>query len=62
MPDIEILTAATMNGWKPIIFMEEAGVDYDLTPIDLGKRVQKEAGESPILRSLSTLTSYRSRS
>lgn len=41
-PDIHLYTASTMNGWKPIIFLEEAGVDYDLTPIDFNKREQKE--------------------
>lgn len=39
--DIHLLTAATMNGWKPVIFLEEAGVPYDLTFIDFSKREQK---------------------
>jgi GST-like protein len=30
-----------MNGWKPVIFLEEAGVDYDLTHIDFAKQEQK---------------------
>jgi len=30
-----------MNGYKPVIFLEEAGVPYDLTFIDFAKRDQK---------------------
>lgn len=40
-PDIHLYTAATMNGYKPVIFLEEAGVPYDLTFIDFSKREQK---------------------
>lgn len=40
-PDIHIYTAATMNGYKPVIFLEEAGVPYDLTSIDFANRDQK---------------------
>ena len=40
-PDIHLYTAATMNGYKPVIFLEEAGIDYDLTFVDFGKREQK---------------------
>ena len=40
-PDIHLYTAATMNGYKPVIFLEEAGVDYDLTFIDFAKKEQK---------------------
>lgn len=40
-PDIHLYTASTMNGWKPVIFLEEAEVDYELTPIDFGKKEQK---------------------
>lgn len=40
-PDIHLYTASTMNGWKPVIFLEEAGVEYDLTPIDFSKNEQK---------------------
>ena len=29
--DIHLYTAATMNGYKPVIFLEEADVPYDLT-------------------------------
>ena len=39
--DIHLYTASTMNGWKPVIFLEEAGVDYDLTHIDFAKQEQK---------------------
>jgi GSH-dependent disulfide-bond oxidoreductase len=41
-PDIVLYTAATMNGWKPIIFLEEAEVPYELVPIDLSKNEQHE--------------------
>lgn len=40
-PDIHLYTAATMNGYKPVIFLEEAGVPYDLTFINFAKREQK---------------------
>ncbi|MEM6666063.1 MAG: glutathione binding-like protein [Pseudomonadota bacterium] len=40
-PDIHLYTAATMNGYKPTIFLEEAGEPYDLTFIDFAKREQK---------------------
>lgn len=39
--DIHLYTASTMNGWKPVIFLEEAGVDYDLTYVDFSKKEQK---------------------
>ena len=42
-PDIHLYTAATMNGYKPVIFLEEAGVAYDLTVIDFAKQEQKAA-------------------
>ena len=41
MKDIHLFTASTMNGWKPVIFLEEAGVEYDLTSIDFSKKEQK---------------------
>ncbi len=40
-PDIHLYTAATMNGYKPVIFLEEAGVPYDLTVVDFSKQEQK---------------------
>ncbi len=40
-PDIHLYTASTMNGWKPTIFLEEAGVDYELTAIDFSRQEQK---------------------
>ena len=40
-PDIHLYTAATMNGYKPVIFLEEAGVPYDLTSINFSKQEQK---------------------
>ena len=40
-PDIHLYTAATMNGYKPVLFLEEAGVPYDLTFIDFSKKEQK---------------------
>ena len=39
--DIHLYSASTMNGWKPVIFLEEAQVDYDLTFIDFSKKDQK---------------------
>jgi len=39
--DIHLYTAATMNGYKPVIFLEEAGVPYDLTFVDFAKKEQK---------------------
>ena len=41
IPDIHLYTASTMNGWKPVIFLEEAEVEYELTYIDFGKQEQK---------------------
>ena len=41
IPDIHLYTASTMNGWKPVIFLEEAEVEYELTYIDFGKKEQK---------------------
>jgi len=40
-PDIHLYTATTMNGWKPLIFLEEAGVEYELTAIDFSAGEQK---------------------
>lgn len=40
-PDIVLYTANTMNGWKPLIFLHEAEVDYELVPIDFGRKEQK---------------------
>ncbi len=42
-PDFHLYTASTMNGWKPLIFLEEAEVDYELTPIDFSKKEQKSS-------------------
>lgn len=39
--DIHLYTASTMNGWKPVIFLEEAGIEYDLTFVDFSKNEQK---------------------
>ncbi|MEO3415636.1 glutathione binding-like protein [Roseovarius sp. CAU 1744] len=39
-PDIHLYTAATMNGYKSVIFLEEAGVPYDLTFVDFAKKEQ----------------------
>lgn len=40
-PELELFTASTMNGWKPLIFLEEAGLPYTLRPIDFGNKEQK---------------------
>lgn len=42
--EIHLYTAATMNGYKPVIFLEEADVPYDLTFIDFSKQEQKAPG------------------
>ena len=41
MNDIHLYTASTMNGWKPLIFLEEAEIAYDLTAIEFSKKEQK---------------------
>ena len=41
IPDIHLYTASTMNGWKPVIFLEEAEVEYELTYVEFGKKEQK---------------------
>ena len=41
MLDIRLYTANTMNGWKPLIFLHEAEIDYDLVPISFAKKEQK---------------------
>lgn len=40
-PDIHLFTASTMNGWKITMYLEEAGVPYEVTPIDFGRKDQK---------------------
>jgi len=40
-PNIELLTAATPNGQKISVFLEELGIPYSTTAIDLGKDEQK---------------------
>ena len=39
--DLHLYTAATMNGYKPVIFLEEANLPYELTFIDFAMREQK---------------------
>lgn len=39
--DLHRYTAATMNGYKPVLFLQEAGLSYDLTVVDFSKRAQK---------------------
>ena len=39
--DLLLYTASTMNGWKPVIFLEEAQIPYDLRPIDFDRQEQK---------------------
>ncbi len=39
---IELFTAATPNGWKVSIALEELGLPYSVRPITLGKLEQKE--------------------
>ncbi len=40
-PDVHVYTASTMNGWKPLIFLHEAEIDYELTAIRFSEREQK---------------------
>ena len=40
-PDILLYTAPTMNGWKPLIFLHEADLPYELVPVDFSKKEQK---------------------
>ena len=40
-PDILLYTANTMNGWKPLIFLHEGEIDYDMVPISFAKKEQK---------------------
>jgi glutathione S-transferase len=42
-PNIELLTAATPNGQKISIFLEELGIPYTTISINLGKDEQKTA-------------------
>ena len=41
--EIRVYTASTMNGWKPLIFLHEAEIPYELTAIDFSKKEQKSA-------------------
>jgi GST-like protein len=37
-PDIHLYTASTMNGWKPLIFLHEGDIAYDMTPISFSEK------------------------
>ena len=39
---IELFTAATPNGWKVSVALEEMGLPYSVRPIALGQLEQKE--------------------
>ena len=39
--EIVLYTASTMNGWKPVIFLEEAQISYELIHVDFSKNEQK---------------------
>ena len=39
---IDLYTAATPNGWKASITLEELEIPYEVHPIDLGAGVQRE--------------------
>ena len=39
--EIHLYTASTMNSLKPVIFLEEAGKEFDLTFVDFSKNEQK---------------------
>lgn len=40
---IELYTAATPNGWKISVLLEELGVEYDVKPVNLAENQQKTA-------------------
>jgi glutathione S-transferase len=40
---LELYTAATPNGWKASVALEELGLDYEVRPIDLAEGEQKKA-------------------
>ena len=40
-PEIVLYTANTMNGWKPLIFLHEAEIEYEMVPIRFSKQEQK---------------------
>ncbi len=58
---IELYTAATPNGWKISILLEELGIDYKVMPINLTKDEQKAPaflamnpnGKIPVIRDTS---------
>ncbi len=39
---IELYTAATPNGWKVTIALEELGIGYELHPVDLAAGEQRQ--------------------
>ncbi|MEM1417264.1 MAG: glutathione S-transferase family protein [Myxococcota bacterium] len=39
--DLLLYTASTMNGWKPLIFLEEVGTPYELIHVSFAKNEQK---------------------
>ncbi|KQT54352.1 glutathione S-transferase [Aureimonas sp. Leaf454] len=41
---IDLYTWTTPNGEKPVLFLEEAGIDYELKLVDISTGAQKEAG------------------
>lgn len=40
---IQLYTAATPNGWKASVLLEELAIPYELKPVNLGAAEQKEA-------------------
>ena len=43
-PDIILYTANTMNGWKPLIFLHEGEIGYDMVPISFAKLIDDHGG------------------
>lgn len=39
--EITLYTAPTMNGWKPLIFLHEADVPYEMVPVHFDQKEQK---------------------
>ena len=52
MADIHLYTAATMNGWKPLIFLHEAEIDYELTYVRFDQKQQKSPSQSVMRKRL----------
>jgi GST-like protein len=41
-PDILLFTAPTPNGWKASVMLEELGIPYEVLPMNLAAKEQKQ--------------------